>query len=61
MCTHTCFSKQIGGYNWQYTFINRYYKVRLLLFFNINVLYIEEGQRKNKKNCNLRFAYILLH
>lgn len=51
MCTHTCFSKQIGGYNWQYTFINRYYtcKVRLLLFFNINILYIEEGQRKNGK------------
>lgn len=49
MCTHTCFSKQIEGYNWQYTFINRYYKVRLLLFFNINILYIEEGQRKNEK------------
>lgn len=51
MCTHTCFSKQIGGYNWQYTFINRYYKVRLLLFLNINIdiLYIEEGQRKNGK------------
>lgn len=49
MCTHICFSKQIWGYNWQYTFINRYYKVRLLLFFNINILYIEEGQRKNGK------------